>query len=85
MKMLQTPISQWKYIGVLDWQPSHAHNLDFQLAELELVIATALDMYIFYQRIEAKILASGDVDADENGKKTANGLQRIKISGKRLE
>ena len=59
---------------MLDWLPINAHNLEFQLAELELVIVTALDMYIFYQRIEAKIIASHELNVDKKDEKTANGM-----------
>ena len=55
--MLQTPISKWKYIGVLDWGPSHSGTIDFFLAELELVIVTGLEMYPIYAKLEKIILA----------------------------
>ena len=55
--MLQTPISKWKYIGVLDWGPSHSSTIDFFLAELELVIVTGLEMYPMYAKLEKIILA----------------------------
>ena len=50
--MLQTPISKWKYIGVLDWGALQNSPIDFLLAELELVMVTGLEMYPIYAKLE---------------------------------
>ena len=57
LKMLQTPISKWKYIGVLEWGHNHSSTTDFFLAELELVIVSGLEMYPIYAKLEKIVLA----------------------------
>lgn len=50
MKLLQKPVSEAKYIGVITWAQLSA-TTTVLCAELELVIVGALDMYDYFKRI----------------------------------
>ena len=79
MKLLQTPISTWKYIGMVDWSEHHSSTIDFLLAEIELVVVTGLDMYAFYARLASKL-----GDAGKNNTKIRGSLL-LKIFGDSYE
>jgi len=51
LKILQTPISSWKYCGLLEWQQTHSDTVTFLMAEVELVIVTGLGMYEIYDKL----------------------------------
>lgn len=61
LKLLQMPISKWKYIGLLDWTETHSNTLEFVISEIELVIVNGLGMYPFYTRLEKMIAAAPDL------------------------
>ena len=50
MKLLQRPVGEWKYIGVLSWAQLSAVET-ILLSELELIVVSALDMYDYFKRI----------------------------------
>ena len=50
VKLLQKPVSEAKYIGVITWGQLSA-TAAILCAELELVIVGALDMYDYFKRI----------------------------------
>lgn len=58
LSILKTPVSTWKYIGMLDYDSSiRSASIDWvSLSELELVVVSALDLHAFYRVLEWQIL-----------------------------
>ena len=84
--MLQTPISKWKYIGVLEWGHNNSSTTDFFMAELELVIVNGLEMYPIYAKLEKIVLAIEDnyLGTASDGTVIAANVRNIKLQGAKL-
>ena len=81
--MLQTPISKWKYIGMLEWGHNQSNTTDYFMAELELVIVNGLDMYPIYAKLEKIVLAmeGNYLGTASDGTAIPANVRNIKLQG----
>ena len=79
--MLQTPISKWKYIGMLDWTPQHSQQTEFLLTELELIMVTGLEMYPIYAKLEKIVFDIEGQRANSAKSISESKAANLKISG----
>ena len=79
LKILQTPISSWKYVGMMDWLPQHSKTTSFLMAEIELVLVNGLDMAPFYEQITRQVNQMSDLRG--RNQENDESLRNITVPG----